>query len=336
VSAFLAAHAAGEPVVLATGGTSGAPRGVVRSTGSWVGSFEAFSRLTGIDPASRVWVPGPLSATMNLFAAVHATMTGARLVGDPRAATHAHVTPSTLTRGLDEGLLGGCTAVVAGDRLAPALHDRAVAAGVRVRHYYGASELSFVAWGSHADDLCPFPGVEVEVRDGEIWVRSPYLCTGYDGDDGDGDNRPAGPLHRDADGFATVGDRGHLREGLLVVAGRPGTATVGGSTVDLAGIEAVLRPAARGEVVVVAVPHPTWGSLPAVVLTRDDDHRPVRRLARSLLHDARRPRVWYQLSALPLTPTGKVDREAVTRLVSAIGDRAGDGSGGPAAARRLG
>jgi long-chain acyl-CoA synthetase len=253
------------------------------------------------------------------------------------------VTPAALTRSLDDGLLGGCTAVVAGDRLTPALHDRAVAAGVRVRHYYGASELSFVAWGTHADDLRPFPGVEVEVRDGEIWVRSPYLCTGYHSDDRDDGNQPAGPLRHDADGFATVGDRGDLREGLLVVAGRPGTATVGGSTVDLTGIEAVLRPAARGEVVVVAIPHPTWGSLPAVVLTRGDDHPAVRRLARARLNGARRPRVWYLLAALPLTPAGKVDREAVTRLVSpasdgasdGAGDGAGDGAAGPATARRL-
>ena len=27
-------------------------------------------------------------------------------------------------------------------------------------YYYGAAELSFVAWGSHADDLRPFPEVE--------------------------------------------------------------------------------------------------------------------------------------------------------------------------------
>ena len=315
-------------MVLATGGTSSVPRAVVRSTRSWVGSFDAFSRLTGTDAASRVWVPGPLSATMNLFAAVHATMSSARLVRDPRDATHAHLTPSALAACLDDGLLVGGTAVVAGDRLAPGRHDRAAAAGVRVRHYYGASELSFVAWGSHAGDLRPFPGVEVEVRDGEIWVRSPYLCTGYDGRDG---RQPAGPLRRGADGFATVGDRGELRGGRLLVSGRPGTATVGGSTVDLADIEAVLRPAARGDLVVVGVPHPLWGSLPAVVLTRGDDHPAVRRLARDRLHGARRPRVWYLLDPLPLTPAGKVDREGLARVLSGPGDD----TGGPATARRL-
>ena len=53
---------------------------MVRTTGSWVDSFGTVAALSGLDPASRVWVPGPLAATMNLFAAVHATVLGARLV----------------------------------------------------------------------------------------------------------------------------------------------------------------------------------------------------------------------------------------------------------------
>ena len=69
--------------------------------------------------------------------------------------------------------------VVAGDRLRRPLAQRAAAAGARVSHYYGAAELSFVAWGSDEEDLRAFPGVELEIRDGVIWVRSPYLSEGY-------------------------------------------------------------------------------------------------------------------------------------------------------------
>ena len=52
---------------------------------------------------------------------------------------------------------------VAGDRLTARLRDRARAAGAEVSHYYGAAELSFVAWGQHAGDLRPFPDVETAV-----------------------------------------------------------------------------------------------------------------------------------------------------------------------------
>jgi long-chain acyl-CoA synthetase len=309
VEDFLAAHAAGAPVALPTSGTSGAPRWIVRTTESWTSSFAAVSELVGLTASSRVWVPGPLSATMNLFAAVHATSVHASLVDDPAVATHAHVTPSALLRALDEGLpLTGTTVVVAGDRLSRALHDRGVTAGARLRHYYGAAELSFVAWGAHADDLRPFPGVQPAVRDGVVWVRSPYVCSGYDG--------PPGPLRRSPDGFATVGDTGVLTEGRLTVTGRPGSVTVGGTTVGLADVEAVLAAHASGQVCVVGVPHGAWGTVVAAVLTAPEDHPRLREVAREQLAGAARPRLWFGLARLPETAAGKVDRAGVVSLVS--------------------
>jgi acyl-CoA synthetase (AMP-forming)/AMP-acid ligase II len=310
VAAFISAHAAGEPVVVTTSGSTALPRAIVRTTHSWVSSFAAVSRLAGIDERSRVWVPGPVSATMNLFALVHATMTGAAVVGRPEDATHAHLTPAALARCLDgEVPMAGRTAVVAGDRLPAGLHARALAAGVTTAHYYGAAELSFVGWGSHAQDLRPFPGAEVSVRaGGEIWVRSPFVCLGYEG--------PPGPLRRSRDGFATVGDQGELREGVLLVWGRPGAVTVGGSTVELAAVEAVLRDAAVGDLVAVGLPHGSLGSVVAAVLTRPTDLAAVRKLARSRLAAPSRPRVWLHVDALPLTPAGKVDRLALARLAA--------------------
>src|SRR4051812_22321017 len=213
---------------------------------------------------------------MNLFAAVHAVHRGARLVGSVEAATHAHLTPGALQACLDRGLpLAGVTVVVAGDRLSPTLHERATRTGALVHHYYGAAELSFVAWGAHADDLHPFPAVEVSVRDGEIWVRSPYLCQAVTG--------PPGALRRDADGSATVGDRGVLDGDRLTVLGRPDAVTTGAATVRVADVEAALRPAATGEVVVIGVPHPTLGAVLAVVLERADDHGAVLLAARERL-----------------------------------------------------
>jgi acyl-coenzyme A synthetase/AMP-(fatty) acid ligase len=309
VGAFLSAHEAGRPVALATSATAGLPRTVVRTTESWVRSFPAVTDLVELTSASRVWVPGPLRATMNLFAAVHATSVGATVTTSPDEATHAHLTPGALARCLDDGVpLEDLTVVVAGDRLSSTLQARAAEAGSRVHHYYGAAELSFVAWGSHADDLSAFPGVEVEVRDGEVWVRSPYLCSGYDG--------PAGAMRRDDRGFATVGDRGRLTEGRLVVLGRPDAVTTGAETVVVAEVEGVLRATARGEVVVVGVPHPSLGAVLAVVLTRADDFASIQATARTRLTGAHRPRLWFNMTVLPTTAAGKVDRDALVSAVS--------------------
>lgn len=314
VAAFLAAHEAGDDVLLRTSGTSGAPRVVRRTTWSWVDSFVAVESLTGFDAASRAWIPAPMTGTMNLFAAVHARFVGAEVVTDPHRATHWFLTPAALHDVLDSGdRFDGVRAVVAGDRLSVTLHDRAAAAGVAVSHYYGAAELSFVAWGSHEDDLTAFPGVELEVRDGVVWVRSAYVSTGYvDGE---------GPFLLDGERFATVGDRGVLRGPRLEMLGRDDVVVTGGATVHVADVEGCLRAGATGALAVVGIPHPRLGAVVAVALERGTDVEPLRSLSRAGLSASHQPRRWFVLSPFPLTSTGKVDRAALAARI-ATGDGA--------------
>lgn len=317
VAAVLDAHRSGDLVSLRTSGTSGQARSVVRTTHSWFDSFAHVTRLLEMDATSRVWVPGPLSATMNLFAAVHAADLGAEVVAAPTDATHAVLTPAALSRAVALGTdLEGTHVLVAGDRLAVSLRDGALDHGAaRVSHYYGAAELSFVAWGSHADDLRPFPGVEVECRDGVVWVRSPYVCLRYDG--------PDGPLTRTADGFATVGDRGRLEDGYLRVLGRGDDAVVtAGATVLVADVESALEAATGHRVAVVGLPHPDLGEVLCGVVTDAAVVPALRSAARNLLDPAQRPRRWFDLPELPLTSAGKLDRAGlISRLTAADGAR---------------
>ncbi|WP_068403390.1 AMP-binding enzyme [Kribbia dieselivorans] len=309
-AAFETAHVAGRRLVLATSGTSSAPRRIVRTTSSWVDSFAAVSRLSGIDATSRVWVPGPRSATMTLFALVHAAAVGAQVVADLAPATHAHLTPARLaalvaSRPAD---LAGVTVITAGDRLERRAHDAATAVGATVHHYFGAAEFSFVAWGSHAEDLRVFPGVEVEVRDGEIWVRSPFLAQAP---------APGEPtaVRMDAAGWRTVGDRGTLVGDHLTVTGRSGAITTAGATVLVADIEHELRAACVGPLVIVGVPHPDLGHVIAAVVTSEADREAAQARAREALPATHRPRRWVVRESLPLTPHGKVDRAAVEAAV---------------------
>lgn len=302
MAAVLAAHARGERLALPTAGTTGGRgRRIVRSTASWWSSFDAYGDLSGVGPGARLWVPGPMRATMNLFAAVHAAAVGARLVADPGDATHACLTPAQLAREGDR-LRPGTRVIVAGDRLPAPIAASASDSGLRVAHYYGAAELSFVAAGSSADDLRPFPGVEVEVRGGVIWVRSAYLCEGYA-------DAATGPLLRDGE-WASVGDLGRVDAGSLVVLGRPGHVVTAGATVSLAEVEAALGAAAHAPFAVVGVPHPTLGAVLAVVVTDPADEARLRDVARAL-PAAQRPRLWYRRPVLPLTAAGKLDRVAL-------------------------
>ena len=195
------------------------------------------------------------------------------------------------------------------DRLGADLHDAALAAGaVRVSHYYGAAELSFVAWGGHAEDLRPFPGVEVDCAGGEVWVRSRYVLLRYDG--------PDGPLVRRSDGFVTVGDRGRLVDGRLRVLGR-GTETVvtAGATVLVSDVESALEAGTGTRPVVVGLPHPDLGEVVCAVVTSGAVLPALRAAAREVLDTAQRPRLWSVVTAPPLTAAGKVDRAALREVV---------------------
>lgn len=302
VAAFTAAHRAGTLIGLPTSGTTGRPRTVVRTTTSWVCSFKAVSELARLGAGARVWIPGPLTATMNLFAAVHVQAAGATQASRAVDATHLQLTPAALHRLLDGGReLAGRTAIVAGDVLWPELRERAERAGLRVAHYYGAAELSFVGWGSDAASLRPFPGVQVSIRDGVLWARSPYLAERVEG--------PPGPFRRAPDGYATVGDLGGWQEDRLVVAGRADTVTTAGETVLLADVEAALQPGLAGRVAVLGLQHPSLGAIVVAVLTDEADRMPARAAAAHL--GAGRPRRWFVRTELPLTQAGKLDRRAL-------------------------
>ncbi|MQA81548.1 MAG: AMP-binding protein [Streptosporangiales bacterium] len=297
-----------------TSGSTGRPRAVLRSWTSWSDSFPAFTDLTGIGARDVVLVPGPLSSSLFLFAAVHALGCGADVLATSRwhpatavsaldRATAVHVTPSMLATLLDRApaSLAGRVVVCAGAGLPATTAARTRAAGARLTHYYGAAELSFVAAGTHEGDLRPFPGVAIDVRADEIWVRSRYVASGYLG--------AAGQLRTRPGGWASVGDRGRLHpDGRLSVHGRGDRFVLtGGASVAAEEVEAALRTVLPGtEVAVLGLPHPDLGEVVTVVVEDGGAVRPDRARLRDLLDPAHLPRRWLVVDRLPRTANGKV------------------------------
>ncbi len=325
---------AGTWLVALTSGSTAAPRAVCRSRASWEASVAHLAELTGTRAGHRVLVPGPLSSTLFLHAAWHARQVGAEpVLADPTGSWAqiawdvAHLVPHQLSRLVDapDAELAGRTVVVAGAALPPRLAERARRRGLRVVAYYGAAELSFVAAGTPGA-LRPFPDVDVEVRDGEIWVRSPYLALEYltpsppvfDATGSSGSSGSPGPWRRDG-GWSTVGDRGRLRaDGSIVVHGRGDTAVqTGGATVHVADAEHALRAHPEvTDVVVTGVPHRELGQVVAAVVESSTASVPeLRRWAQAMLPPHARPRRWAVVDHLPRTQAGKVDRAAVAPLL---------------------
>jgi long-chain acyl-CoA synthetase len=324
-----AVHAADLPagsLVFFTSGSSGRPRGLVRSVESWLASVDPLSEITGIGRDDVVWLPGSATSTLTLYGGWHAHAVGAQVVGAqgwprataPPAATALHAAPRELEAAVTAAERGALprlrVAVVAGAALPAHLRRRAAALGWRLVDYYGAAELSFVAWRPDSLPYQRFPGVDIEVRDRSIWARSPYLAEGYldPGDDG--------PLRRDGE-WATVGDLGRLDGSGLHLLGRGDAAiTTGGRTVVVEEVEAVIRDSGRvDDVVVTGIAHPLLGELlVAVVAVGGSPPALTSALTRADLDatcaglpEWAVPRRWWVVPDLPRTSSGKPDRAAV-------------------------
>src|SRR6218665_952222 len=188
--------------------------------------------------------------------------------------------------------------------------------------------------------LDPFPGVTIEVRNGELWAASPYLSLGYLVPDHEGAPSPqaaarfirgadsgatstTGPFRCDDSGFATVGDRAEITpDGRYRILGRgDASITVSGTTVIAEDVERVIAefPGVYAAAV-VAVADPVHGDVPVAVV--EGVHRPdpghTATLATAWVEQAHarlgapaRARAWYLIEKLPRTASGKIARGQV-------------------------
>lgn len=329
-----------------TSGSSGHPRVLARNRRSWLDSYAAFD--LGIHPRETVLVPGPLSSSLFLFAALHALHEGhdlqllrrwsaAEAAEECRRSTVIHVVPAMLSALLavwerEPALREQCalTAIVCGGaRLDDAVRQQAhrVLPTCRIVEYYGAAEHSLIAIDHGEGELRPV--VDVDVRDehgesapagraGQLWTRSGLVFDGYL-EGGALDRRSPAPGAE----WLSVGDRATRHaDGTLVVHGRSSsTIASGGTLVSAEEVESALR-SGEGVLDVLAcpTPHERFGEIVTAVLeTRcgSPSLRELRALARAELEPAKRPRRWLRTAELPRTAAGKPARALVAERLRA-------------------
>ncbi|MEU6645008.1 AMP-binding protein [Saccharomonospora sp. NPDC046836] len=300
-----------------TSGSSGRPKVLVRTRASWLRSFAALGAVP-----SPVLIAGPLSSSLFTFGALHALWCGAELRLQPRwrpeqarAAATVHVVPAMLAALLAEldRRPGGCalrTVVCGGAHLGAELRARfaRLLPHAELIEYYGSAEQSLIALRRGGDEaLCPVPDVELDVRDGELWVHSPLAFSGY---------LRAGRLDA-TPVWSSVGDRAELSaSGALTVHGRSAAmVSSGGRLVPAEEVEAVLRavPGVR-DVLVAGTPHGTLGAVVTAIVEADvpPSLRELRASARAGLAPGKRPRRWLVTKELPRTAAGKPARATAT------------------------
>jgi long-chain acyl-CoA synthetase len=189
--------------------------------------------------------------------------------------------------------------------------------------FYGSSETGTVSvigpddHASHVGSVGRAPaGVSVQILDGEIFVRSPAVMSGYLADDG----TTLAPLDAQ-DGHVSVGDLGTIDpDGWITLVDRKhDTIITGGLNVYPAEVERALTalPGVTGAVV-FGVPDDDWGQLVAAVIATD---RPIdfRSALRDELAGYKLPRAiaTCALADLPIGSSGKAQRRAAREAFAA-------------------
>lgn len=335
-------------VIVYTSGTTGRPKGAIRSHYSNVIIALLMASEFGISPddtgfcilpmfhVNSMWfvtLSAAIGATCVIYP--HRAFHPARVVEAMNAAgaTYGMFVPSLLTflaDGVERGQLDPESLRVLLTSSAPldtTLRDRLLRGFPRVRLFdiYGATEYGAASvirhriGGTVGSVGYPALGQEIRILDdarqpvpdgtvGEVYVRGPSLMQGYF-------NRPAATEAAfTEDGFLTVGDLGYLHEGLLYLVDRKqDMIIVAGENVYPKEVEDVLlRDPAVALAAVVGIPDPRRGERPvAMIVVRPGESFDLRRieaLVREHLADFKRPVAIEVVDELPMGPAGKVVR----------------------------
>lgn len=344
-----------------TSGTTSVPKAFTRSRRSWQESFEASIEFFGLSQDDRTLAPGPLAASLNLYALAECLYAGTEFhtlesfdVGDVHTAiSHDGITRlvlvPTMLRLLSERGLTGCvdasgvkTIICAGSKLDARTLEaaRRWAPNATIFEYYGASELSFVSGtglpaGAPLDAGGtgigrPFPGVEVRILDDEGRALPEGAAGNICVRSGLVSNGylwgDDGQALRCFDGWFTVGDQGYLQDGELHILGRRSDMIItAGKNVYPHEVELALA----------SVP----GVASAVAAGMSDDVRGQRVVAgivpshggltatqlktglEEILPRDKRPLQYYALAELPVTDRGKVSRGLMLDWITACDSR---------------
>lgn len=299
-------------------GSTGLPKLMFRTYASWEDFFPEQDRKFQVDRDTVGFCEGSMSFTGNLNLWAQLLHAGAALVVadtlrsirwkallDQYPVTLLYLVPVKLKLLLQvlDRTYPEMKTVLAGSQLldgetAGALKDHFPRSQILL--YYGASELDYITWLTYEEMLAhpqsvgkPCPGVKVEIREGLIYVDTPYSV--------DGLPRPC-----------TLEDMGYFdADGYLIFLGRQGqVVNKGGLTISCSRVEqALLQVPGVQDASVVSVQDSQRGEDlgAAVVLEQGMELKKVRQDLRQELLPGEIPGRWIRVEQLPLNGVGKVD-----------------------------
>ncbi|SFW90527.1 class I adenylate-forming enzyme family protein [Amycolatopsis australiensis] len=223
-------------------------------------------------------------------------------------------------RGSDVDLGAARRLIVAGSPVPPhTLAEAAERIGPAMHHAYGQTEtgmLTICRAGEGAGSVGkPCDTVEIDVRDGEVWVRTPSAFAGYWRDE---------PATAEVlrDGWVRTRDLGFVDpDGYLHLSGRARDVVIVNAIIHYTGpIERAI--AAHPDVdqaYVVAVPDERTGEAAHAFVVptpgREPDLAELRKAVAAELGEAAVPARFSFVGAVPVAPSGKPDKAALRRSI---------------------
>jgi len=301
-------------VFVATSGTSGAMKLVALSKRAILVSAAAVNERLGVT-ARDVWCRVlPLFHVGGLGILARAHVSGARVVEmpwDPRALAESDATIVSLVPAQLHDLVSASlrpsprlrAALGGGGAFDIELCDRARALGWPVLASYGMSECSSTV--AIEDEVLSHLDARTE-PDGRLAFRGASLLTGY--------ATESGLVDPKVDGWFVTEDLGEVEGRVVRVRGRAGDfVKIGGESVDLLRLDAILRDLAGDAAAIVAIPDDRLGHV--IHLAATGDATAIVDAFNERVLPFERIREVHRVGEIPRSPLGKLLRAQLLRSI---------------------
>lgn len=296
-------------LIVATSGSTGAPKGVVLSRKAVLAGVAGTHDRLGGPGNWTLAVPGHYVAGIMVIArgvvagtTIHHAPPDLSDLPELSGRNYISLVPTQLVRALDDDRiathLAGYDAILLGGAAAdPALLDRARTAGMNVVTTYGMSETC----GGCVYAGRPLDGVAISLDNQRVDITGDVVFSGYRG-------RPDLTAEVLTDRTLHTRDRAEWVGERLHILGRIDDVVIsGGVNVDLAAVEQALK-LLDPHAAAIGVPDPEWGTRIIAAVTTDHSLAALRQSLHTLEPPAR-PRGLLRHPHLPHTNTGKIDRQ---------------------------
>jgi len=327
-----------------TSGTTGTPKGYIRTHLSWMNSFEATNEAFQLNNMEHVLAPSPFVHSLSLFAIMQSLYRGAtfHILKDFNAKNVLQLCKQipdmivfvvpTMIESLMQEIIPRETQIQAlissGGKWTEASKNRCIEVFGRAKLYefYGSSEASYISYlDIKAEDRPnsvgrPFQGVEITIRDeqfqevptgsiGRLYIRSDMIFKGYY-------QLPEKTIAAFRNGWLIIGDFMYKdQDGYLYMAGRSNNMMVtGGLNVFPEEVESVLQQIPEiEEVMVLGVPDIYWGEQVTALVKWNGQQRlsteDIKNYCRQHLASYKAPKQIITVDQFIYTSSGKMARQ---------------------------